>query len=85
MLNLDNIARDYDEMEEIVRNDYGCMAKRYVFYGGYNWYADDKLKMFDFADGDYIFTIRQDKDCKPCLDNKFSVMVGTDEIEFERS
>lgn len=85
MLNLDNIAQDYDKMEEIVRNDHNCMEERYVFYGGYNWHDGGDYKIFDFADGDYIFTIRQDRDCRPCLSNYFSVMVGTDEIEFERS
>ena len=29
--------------------------------------------------------IAQDRDCRPCLSDYFSVMVGTDEIEFERS
>lgn len=85
MLNIDNIAQDYDKMDEIVRNDNNCMEERFMFYGGYNWHADNDLKMFDFADGDYIFTIQQYKGLRPRLSNYFSVVVGTDEIEFERS
>jgi hypothetical protein len=85
MLNLDNIAQDYDKMDEIVRHDNDCMEERFVFYNGYNWYADKTTKRFDFAYEDYIFTIEQHGERKPFLHPYFSVTVGTDEIEFERS
>ena len=85
MLNIDNIMNDYDKMEQLIAEDNNCMDERYVFYDGYNWCVDDNCVMFDFEHDDYVYTIIKYADGKPQLANEFSIYVGTDLIEFERS
>lgn len=86
MLNLDNIAQDYDKMCEIIaHNKQATFEDWFDFFKGFNEINDEDFKQFDFNDGDYTYTIVQRKDLRPVLDNNFIVWIGADGIEFERS
>ena len=86
MLNLDNIAYIYDCVNKTIGDSSDCeFEKLCTILKGYNLMDDGEYKQFDFADGDYIFTIKQYKDEKPHLSKYFTIIHNNIELEFERS
>lgn len=85
MLNLDNIAQDFDELETTISKCGLTFDELFTEFKGFNLINDDNFKQFDFDDGDYTFTINQEENGKPYLVNNFIVWIGADGIEFERS
>lgn len=85
MLNLDNIAQDFDKLETAICNSGASFEQLLLDFKGFNLINDDNFKQFDFDDGDYTFTIDQEENGKPYLVNNFIVWIGADGIEFERS
>lgn len=85
MLCIDDIINDYDKMERMIRKSGHDINTLFDQFDGYNWEYDIDYIRFDFEDGDYVFTIIQYTDERPQLANEFSIFVGTDLIDFERS
>ena len=85
MLCIDDIICDYDKMERIILKSDKTINEWFDEFDGYNWERNEDYTRFDFEDGDYVFTIIQNADGKPRLSNDFSIFVGTDLIDFERS
>lgn len=84
MLNIDNIARDYDELETMIFNCGASFEQLLIDLKGFNVINDTNFKQFDFDDGNYTFTI-EERNLEPRLSNNFIVWIGADGIEFERS
>ena len=85
MLCIDDIINDYDKMERKIRKSSDDINTLFDEFDGYNWeYGVDYIR-FDFEYDDYVFTIIQFEDNIPQLHNQFSIYVGTDLIDFERS
>lgn len=85
MLNLDNIARDFDELETTISKCGLTFDELFAEFKGFNSINDENFKQFDFDDGDYTFTIHQEENGKPYLSINFIVWIGADGVEFERS
>lgn len=85
MLCIDDIISDYDKMERKIRKSGDEINTLFDKFDGYNWEHDIDYTRFDFEYDDYIFTIIQFADEQPQLANGFSIYVGTDLIDFERS
>lgn len=84
MLNLDNIARDFDELETVISNCGASFEQLLLDFKGFNVTNDENFKQFDFDYEDYTFTI-EEINLVPRLSNNFIVWIGADGIEFERS
>lgn len=85
MLCIDDIICDYDKLERMINKHNKTINDWFDQFDGYNWERNEEFTRFDFEDDDYVFTIIQYADGKPQLANEFSIFVGTDLIEFERS
>ena len=84
MLNIDNIIRDFDELETMIFNSGASFEQLLIDLKGFNVINDTNFKQFDFDDGNYTFTI-EERNLEPRLSNNFIVWIGADGIEFERS
>ena len=84
MLNIDNIIRDFDELETTISKCGLTFDELFIEFKGFNLINDENFKQFDFDDGNYTFTI-EERNLEPRLSNNFIVWIGADGIEFERS
>ena len=85
MLCIDDIICDYDKMERRILKGEKDINDWFDEFDGYNWERNEEFTRFDFEYDDYVFTIIQNDYGKPRLSNEFSIYVGTDLIDFERS